>query len=698
MTDLNRHDKYFQYSSPDELRMDLVGDKKAVSRKMAVMKRIIANASMGNDMSSLFSSVIDCLDIQELGMKKMVYLYLSNYGMAKKELLPMCIDKFVQDALSQDAMIRALALRTMSSLLTPEMVQALLDPVRRGLFDKNAYVRKTAAMCVAKMHKFDAPLMERSGFIEKLNAMMMDSHKEVLTSAVAALFDISERSTTIQLNLNFKQANNLAGRLLECSEWGQTYILEVLMFYIPQTAQEAHMLVDTISRHLQLRSPTLAMTATKVALYLLNYIHDPERKNALCRWISRILVQHMQEPPEILFTILKNVQLIVQRRPLILASELAHFFCTYNDPEYVKLVKLDIIYRLTTCENAAQVVDELQECASDISVDVSRKVINVLGRLALKWDSIADACMAALENILQNNVQYALQESIIVIKDILRKYPDRYGYIVSVLCEHIPQLDEPQAKVSMIWILGHYVHRIDRCEQLLGHYIPTFLDEPAEVQLALMTATVKLFLRKPKAGADPVQKVLRWATEQATNPDCRDRGFFYTRLLTLEADLASSVVFAETVPFEGAFDRMEDHLLDQLLLHGSSLVTVFHQQPSIWMPNVKPRYMPDSPALEEASRSHASTHMHRAPPQYYTMTDASALLSPQNDTLDVSRSPDGVINHDTEQQRLGAPATATTAHAPSSASGSMNATAAAASAAVVTQRPWTPPVAVGQLI
>ena len=68
------------------------------------------------------------------------------------------------------------------------------------------------------MHKFDAPLMERSGFIEKLNAMMMDSHKEVLTSAVAALFDISERSTTIQLNLNFKQANNLAGRLLECSE------------------------------------------------------------------------------------------------------------------------------------------------------------------------------------------------------------------------------------------------------------------------------------------------------------------------------------------------------------------------------------------------------------------------------------------------------------------------------------------------
>ena len=80
------------------------------------------------------------------------------------------------------------------------------------------------------------------------------------------------------------------------------------------------------------------------------------------------------------------------------------------------------------------------------------------------------------------------------------------------------------------------------------------------------------------------------------------------------------------------------------------------------------------------------------------MTDASTLLSSQSDTLEVSRGLDGVINLDTEQQRLGAPKTATTAPAPSSASGSMNTSAAAAGAAVVIQRPWTPPVAVGQLI
>jgi hypothetical protein len=43
------------------------------------------------------------------------------------------------------------------------------------------------------------------------------------------------------------------------------------------------------------------------------------------------------------------------------------------------------------------------------------------------------------------------------------------------------------------------------------------------VQLALLTATVKLFIRRPTAGAELLPKVLKLATEEAENPDLRDR-------------------------------------------------------------------------------------------------------------------------------------------------------------------------------
>jgi len=44
-----------------------------------------------------------------------------------------------------------------------------------------------------------------------------------------------------------------------------------------------------------------------------------------------------------------------------------------------------------------------------------------------------------------------------------------------------------------------------------------------QVQLALLTAIVKLFIRRPTAAQDLLPKVLKLATEEAENPDLRDR-------------------------------------------------------------------------------------------------------------------------------------------------------------------------------
>ena len=43
---------------------------------------------------------------------------------------------------------------------------------------------------------------------------------------------------------------------------------------------------------------------------------------------------------------LRNINLIVQKRPDVLKNEIKAFFVKYNDPIYVKLEKLDIMIRL----------------------------------------------------------------------------------------------------------------------------------------------------------------------------------------------------------------------------------------------------------------------------------------------------------------------------------------------------------------
>ena len=75
-----------------------------------------------------------------------------------------------------------------------------------------------------------------------------------------------------------------------------------------------------------------------------------------------MLVTLIASAPEVQYVALRNIDLLLQAKPDILSKELRVFFCKYNDPIYVKLAKLEIMYRLARAENAKEVLAELQEC------------------------------------------------------------------------------------------------------------------------------------------------------------------------------------------------------------------------------------------------------------------------------------------------------------------------------------------------
>ena len=115
-------------------------------------------------------------------------------------------------------MIRALALRTISYIHVREFVEATLPPLRRLVRDPDPYVRKTAALCIAKLYDHDRHLVEASDLIEKLNTMLRDDNPTVVSSALAALMDIWERSETIRLTIDYTSASKIVQILPDCSE------------------------------------------------------------------------------------------------------------------------------------------------------------------------------------------------------------------------------------------------------------------------------------------------------------------------------------------------------------------------------------------------------------------------------------------------------------------------------------------------
>jgi len=187
--------------------------------------------------------------------------------------------------------------------------------------------------------------------------------------------------------------------------------------------------------------------------------------------------------------------------------------------------------------------------------------------------------VAVLSDLVKTRVNYVVQESVIVIKDIFRRYPRKYEKIIVTLCDNLESLNEPEAKASMIWIIGEYAERIVDAGDRLEHFLDSFEEEGAMVQLQLLTSTVKLFLKKPDKAKALVQKVLNLATESSDNPDLRDRGYVYWRLLSTDPTAARKVVLAERPVISAETFSLPQEYLTLLLANLSSLASVYHRPP-----------------------------------------------------------------------------------------------------------------------
>lgn len=263
--------------------------------------------------------------------------------------------------------------------------------------------------------------------------------------------------------------------------------------------------------------------------------------------------------------------------------------------------KLEIIIRLVNERNVDQVLLELKEYATEVDVDFVRRSVRAIGQCAIKLSAATDRCIKVLLELIQTQVNYIVQEAIVVIKDIFRKYPNQYESIIATLCENLDTLDEPEAKASMIWIIGEYAERIDGADEILESFLEGFYDEPSSVQLQLLTACVKLFLKCPDDAQEMVQKVLHMATEESENPDLRDRGYVYWRLLSSNPEAAKAVVLGEKPTIKDDSYSLDSGLLDQLIAHIATLSSVYHKLPESFVaPSVHTStYMDDESEEEE---------------------------------------------------------------------------------------------------
>eukprot|EP00357_Protocruzia_adherens_P001477 CAMPEP_0115019144 /NCGR_PEP_ID=MMETSP0216-20121206/29252_1 /TAXON_ID=223996 /ORGANISM="Protocruzia adherens, Strain Boccale" /LENGTH=911 /DNA_ID=CAMNT_0002390525 /DNA_START=118 /DNA_END=2853 /DNA_ORIENTATION=- len=571
------------------------------NRKKEAVKKIIAAMTVGKDVSSLFPHVTKCMITSNIELKKLVYLYIINYAKSQPDLAMMAVNAFRRDASERsNPLIRALAVRTMGCIRVEKIIEYLCEPLKDALSDEDPYVRKTAAICVAKLYDINAELVEDHEFLQLLQRLLSDGNSMVVSNAIAGLTEISESRGENVLPLDSSTMGKILTALNECTEWGQVFILDALANYTPADPKEAESIIERVIPRLSHANAAVVLSTIKVMMKYMDLITNAETIRGLCRKMAPSLVTLLNNEPEIQYVALKNINLIVQKRANILEKEVRVFFCKYNDPIYVKLEKLEIMIKLADNKNIDQVLHEFKEYANEVDVDFVRRSVRAIGRCAIKLEKAAERCVQALLELIGTGVNHVIQEAIIVIKDIFRKYPNKYESILKKLCDNLKILDEPEAKSSMIWIIGEYADLIENADDLLNHFLEGFNDEPPLVQLQLLTAIVKLYLQKPDDTEDMITEVLKLSTEESENPDLRDRGYIYWRLLSTEPDLTKQVVLSEKPTIHDDSYTLDSILLDKLIENIGTLSSVYHKAPETFVSKIRENMNAREKAEEEA--------------------------------------------------------------------------------------------------
>lgn len=416
------------------------------------------------------------------------------------------------------------------------------EPLRKTLRDESPYVRKTAAICVAKLFDLNPSMCIDNGFLETLQELIGDPNPMVVANSIQALTEIAEASPeTRALVITAATLKKLLLALNECNEWGRVAILSTLANLSPEDSKESEHICERAVPQFQHVNPSVVLAAVKVVFTHMKLI-SPELVRQYLKKMAPPLVTLVSTAPEVQYVALRNIDLLLQAKPDILSKEMRVFFCKYNDPPYLKLQKLEIMVRIANERNFDQLLNELKEYALEVDMDFVRRAVKAIGQVAIKIEQASEKCVNALLDLLATKVNYVVQEVVVVAKDILRKYTGYEG-VIPTLCKHIDDLDEPSARGSLIWIVGEYAEKITNADDILAGFVEGFIEEFTQTQLQILTAVVKLFLKKPEKCQSLVQKVLQAATVECDNPDIRDRAYIYWRLLSGDLNMAKVRIF-----------------------------------------------------------------------------------------------------------------------------------------------------------
>lgn len=555
--------------------------------KRELYKKVISYMTIGIDVSPLFSEMVMCSATSDVVLKKMCYLYVGNYARVHPDLALLTINFLQKDCQDEYPMIRGLALRSLCSLRVKNLVEYLVGPLRSGLKDTHGYVRTVAALGVLKLYHIAPNACTENDFPAMLKELMLrDLDPQVVANCLCALQEIlTQEGNNIEeagLEKDFLISKpiiyNLLNRIKDFNEWAQCLVLELIAKYVPIDPNETFDIMNLLEDRLQHANSAVVLATIKVFLNLTMSMADVHQQ-VYERIKAPLMTLVSSGSSEQSYAVLCHLHLLVMRAPVLFSSDYKHFYCRYSDPSYIKKLKLEMLTAVANENNTYEIVTELSEYAANVDVAIARESIRAVGKIALQQYDV-NAIVDRLLQFLEMEKDYVTAETLVLVKDLLRKYPQWSHDCIAVVGNVSSQyVQESKAKAALLWMLGEYAPDMPDAPYVLEGFVESWAEEDSpEVRLELLTAVAKCFFKRPPE----TQKILGSALAAAisdAHQDVHDRALFYYRLLQHGVETAERVINPPKQAVSVFADMQSSEIKDRIFDEFNSLAVVY-QEPS----------------------------------------------------------------------------------------------------------------------
>ncbi|KAG7265478.1 hypothetical protein CRUP_006779 [Coryphaenoides rupestris] len=432
-----------------------------------------ADFKKNDDLKEMLESNKESLKLEAMkrivGLKKLVYVYLVRYAEEQQDLALLSISTFQRALKDPNQMIRASALRVLSSIRVAIIVPIMMLAIKESASD---------------MSPLDPDQKEH--LIEVIEKLLKDKSTLVAGSVVMAFEEVCPD----RIDLIHKNYRKLCNLLVDVEEWGQVVIINMLTRYartqFTSPWKEGAMFDENnVTAFYDSDSEEKKGPAAAAAAEAKPYMMDPDhrlllrntkpllqsRNTAVVMAVGQ-LYWHLAPMYE--YVVLQNIATMSIQRKGMFEPYLKSFYVRSTDPTHIKTLKLEILTNLANEANISTILREFQTYVKSQDKVFAAATIHAIGRCATNISEVTDTCLNGLVLLLSNRDETVVAES--------------------VGGDQEPAAD-PAHPAHILWLIGEYCERVPKiAPDVLRKAAKSFTGEEDIVKLQVVNMAAKLYL------------------------------------------------------------------------------------------------------------------------------------------------------------------------------------------------------------